>query len=146
MEKRSTVLLFFSIIILNSNFAFGQSKNIDCDSVWSNFNMKAEPTELILLYEKAPRLIGGCEQLKRKVIDDNFTGNVYLQFVVDTMGETRCIRILETDNKGLNDQAIKLITEMKFTPAEQRGDPIVSTMILTITFEKEKIKENKRKR
>lgn len=131
---KDKIILSFLIFTLNSNFTFGQSDNINCDSIWNNFNGNAEPTELILLYEQAPRLIGGYDQLKRKVHNDHLKGKVYLQFVVDTMGKTRCIRILKTDNKELNDRAIKLVEEMKFTPAEKRNKPIVSTMALPITF------------
>ncbi|MCC5929445.1 MAG: TonB family protein [Cyclobacteriaceae bacterium] len=121
---------------------------IDCEDYFKNFDSD-ESTELVHVFESQPTPVGGLESFYKSVKEHSdisvVKGKVFVQFVIDTTGQVHCAKVLKTDYEVLNDQAIALIEETKFIPAEQRGKKVVSTMVLPITFGLEPPKEKKQK-
>ena len=139
------IILSIMFMITLPTFIFGQLVDIDCDSVWINFQHDNEPTELITKYEKAPQLIGDYSQFNIHVPETHSEGKLYLQFVIDTLGNPKCIRILKTEDELLNPKAIQLIKKAKFSPAEQLGRKVASIMVLPVTFGAEPSGKKKKK-
>lgn len=117
---------------------------IDCNQMYSDEILEIPE---IPEYSIQPRdgLESFYKSLKEKTDTSAIKGKVYVQFVVDTTGQVQCAKVVKTDNEQLNYQAIALIEETEFTPAEHRGKKVVSAMVLPITFGPEPPKEKKRK-
>lgn len=79
---------------------------------------------------------------KLQIVPD--TGRVFVQFVVDTLGDIYCLSVVKSNDKKLNERAIALVKGTKFIPAEQRGEKVVSTMVLPVTFGKPSKKKARR--
>jgi TonB family protein len=101
---------------------------IDCEKFYKETN-----SETFSGYsEKPPTLVGGFDQLF--VADSSISGKVIVQVIVNLEGNAECVRVLKSDNEELNNRAIKLVRQMNFKPAKQKGKPVVSTLILPIVF------------
>jgi len=110
-----------------------KSQSIDCGTIF-----KDSIDEVIGTPEVAPLPIGGLqmfyEGIRSETLNSRASGKVFVQFVVDTLGDVKCARILKSDNELLNDLAISLIKQTKFLPAMNRRRRIPAQMVLPITF------------
>jgi TonB family protein len=140
------VLYLFNFHMMTSFTIYAQA--IDCEDYFKNFDSD-EPTVLVHVFESQPTPLGGFESFYKSVKEHTdisvVKGKVFVQFVIDTTGQVQCAKVLKTEYEVLNDQAIALIEETKFIPAEQRGKKVVSTMVLPITFGSKPPKEKQQK-
>jgi protein TonB len=65
----------------------------------------------------------------------NVEGKVFVQFVVDTDGKMRDIKILKGIGYGCDQEVVRLIEEApEWEPGKQRGNPVRVRMVLPIQF------------
>lgn len=145
--NRFIKLALFIVSTTNAVPAICQTKSeLNCDSIYS---VEVE-NEMFIFYEKIAFPRGGLENfyksLRKQLGSSKEIGKVFVQFVVDTNGIARCVRVVKTENHLLNDRAIALIKDTYFTPAEQQGKEVISTMILPIIFGPEPPQEKKKQR
>ena len=95
--------------------------------------------EIFVVVEQMPELIGGREGLYRKLRYPETArragveGNVDIVFVVDEMGNVQDARVVR-GHPALDEEALRVIREAKFTPGMQRGRPVKVHMNQRIVF------------
>ena len=95
--------------------------------------------EIFVIVEKMPELIGGRDALYSKLRYPEMArkagleGNVDIVFVVDESGNVVDPRVVR-GFPALNEEALRVITEAKFTPGMQRGKPVRVHMNQRIVF------------
>ena len=102
-------------------------------------NDSDEPEPFVLVEEK-PALIGGLAGLQKRIVYPDFAlkarieGRVILEFVIDREGRVTDIRVLKGIGGGCNEEAVRALSEARFTPGRQRGRAVPVQMSLPITF------------
>ena len=61
-------------------------------------------------------------------------GSVNVAFVINPAGGVQDARVLESDNKGLEQAALKAIKQWKFTPGQLNGQPVSSRHTQLLSF------------
>lgn len=137
---KKTLILSLSILLSLE----GLSQSIDCRKY---FEKNSDGT-IYDSFEDPPTPRQGYEEFYRKIDQAirtvDITGKVFVRFIVDTVGGVHCAEVVKTENELLNAQAIALIEETAFIPAEQQGKKVVSTLILPITLGKPQKKKVRR--
>lgn len=86
-------------------------------------------------FEMAPTIITDKKSFEDFYFDENSEkGKVFVRFVVDTLGNVHCAKVIKSDNDRLNAKALKIIENARFTPAMNRGKKIITLMVLPVTF------------
>ncbi len=99
-----------------------------------------EEQEIFVVVENSPELIGGLAALQGEVKYPEFAkkagieGRVFVQFVVDENGNVQNPKVTRGVHKLLNQEAVRAVRKMKFTPGKQRGKPVKVQMSLPVTF------------
>lgn len=91
-------------------------------------------------HEDMPKLQGGLKALTKEIrypeiaVKAGLEGRVIVQFIVDKQGNVLDPTILRGIGGGCDEEAIRVIKLMKFTPGQQRGVPVAVRMRIPITF------------
>ena len=100
---------------------------------------EVEP-EIFVIVEQMPELIGGLGGLQKKITypaiakKANVEGRVIVQFVVDEQGNVINPVVVRELGAGCDEEALKAVSQAKFKPGKQRGQPVKVKMSLPITF------------
>lgn len=100
-----------------------------------------EEQEIFVAVEEQPELIGGMQALYDEVEYPDFArragieGRVVVQFVVDEEGNVTDPRALSSPHSSLEEEAIRAVSEMRFTPGKQRNRAVRVQMSLPVMFE-----------
>ncbi len=105
-------------------------------------DIKEKPTdeEVFIIVENMPELIGGMTGLQSKVnypqeaIDQGIEGRVTVQFVVSKEGDVIDPKVVRGIGAGCDEEALRVVSEAKFKPGEQRGRKVALQMSLPILF------------
>ena len=98
-------------------------------------------SEIFLVVEEMPELIGGMPELRRKIKYPEIArkagveGKVFVSFVVDKQGNVINPTIARGIGAGCDQEAIRVISEAKFIPGRQRGKPVKVSMSVQIQFQ-----------
>lgn len=65
----------------------------------------------------------------------NVSGDVVLSFIVEKKGYTSNINVVKPLGAGCDQEAIRVIRKMRWTPAQEDGKPVRSRVILPVTFQ-----------
>jgi len=96
--------------------------------------------DVFVIVEEMPVLIGGLEELQSRVDYPDLArragieGRVYLQFVVNTDGVPEDIVVTRGIGAGADEEAVRAVSTMRFTPGKQRGQIVPVKMSLPVTF------------
>lgn len=96
--------------------------------------------EVFVIVEEMPKLIGGLEELQSKIEYPALArragveGRVYVQFVVNMEGVPEDIVITRGIGAGADEEAVRVISTMRFTPGKQRGQIVPVKMSLPVSF------------
>jgi len=96
--------------------------------------------DVFVIVEDMPELIGGLAAVQNNIRYPEIArkagveGRVFVTFVVDEQGNVVNPRVKRGLGAGLDEEAIRLISQAKFTPGTQRGHPVPVRMELPITF------------
>lgn len=99
-----------------------------------------ETEEIFVVVEQMPELIGGLESVQREVRYPEtarragIEGRVYIQFVVDEEGNVAYPRVTRGIGGGADEEALRVVSQAKFRPAMQRGQPVKVHFTLPIFF------------
>lgn len=99
-----------------------------------------EEPEIFVIVEKMPDLIGGLQGIQSKIRYPDIAkkagveGRVIVQFVVDEAGNVTDPVVVRGIGGGCDQEAVRAVSQAKFTPGEQRGKPVKVKMSLPITF------------
>ena len=96
--------------------------------------------EIFVIVEQDPELIGGQEGLMAKIRypeiarKANVEGRVFLQFIVDENGNVHNPTVTRGIGAGCDQEALRVISEAKFSPGRQRGRAVKVRMSMSVLF------------
>ena len=101
--------------------------------------------EVFIVVEEAPEFPGGIEAMMKFINsnikypqvakENNISGRVFLNFVVDDKGNITKIKILSSVDPALDAEAIRVVQSMpRWKPGKQRGKPVHVSFNLPIMF------------
>lgn len=99
-----------------------------------------EEPEIFVIVEEMPELVGGLAAIQSQIRYPEIArkagveGRVFVQFVVDEQGNVVDPVVTRGLGAGLDEEAIRAVSNAKFTPGKQRGQPVRVRMSLPITF------------
>lgn len=99
-----------------------------------------EEPEIFVIVEDMPELIGGLAAIQSNIRYPEIArkagveGRVFVQFVVDEQGNVVDPVVTRGLGAGLDEEAIRAVSQAQFTPGKQRGAPVRVRMSLPITF------------
>src|SRR5690625_4608854 len=99
-----------------------------------------EEPEIFVIVEEMPELIGGLAAIQGNIRYPEIArkagveGRVFVPFVVDEQGNVVYPVVTRGLGAGLDEEAIRAVSQAKFSPGKQRGQPVPVRMSLPITF------------
>ena len=96
--------------------------------------------EIFMVVEQMPELIGGIEELQKKIKypemarQAGVNGRVFVQFIVDEAGNVVDPVVLRGIGGGCDEEALRVIKEARFKPGKQRGKPVKVRYVIPIVF------------
>ena len=99
-----------------------------------------EEEEIFMVVEQMPELIGGIEELQKKIKypemarQAGVNGRVFVQFVVDEQGNVVDPVVLRGIGGGCDEEAMRVIKSAKFKPGKQRGKAVKVRYVIPIVF------------
>lgn len=99
-----------------------------------------EQDDFFVVVEEMPELIGGLAELQKKIRYPEtarragIEGRVYIQFIVNEQGQVEEPRIIRGVGGGLDEEALRVVSQAEFKPGMQRGRPVRVQYSLPILF------------
>ena len=93
-----------------------------------------------MVVEDMPELVGGMASIQSKMTypesarEAGVEGRVFLHFVVNEQGNVQDIMVARGIGSGCDEEAVRVVSEAKFTPGMQDGKPVKVRMAMPITF------------
>jgi TonB family protein len=104
-------------------------------------NSESSPQDdFFVVVEEMPELIGGLGELQQKIRYPEMArragieGRVYVQFIVDENGDVVDPQIIRGIGGGADEEALRVVSQAKFKPGMQRGQPVRVQYSLPIFF------------
>lgn len=129
------IILVLPIVVLTTIPVLAQMTPAECDSIFNFYSEIWEENIGVILFEKAPELIGNDDQLITTVLKEGSIKNetkIYIHFIVDKEGNPQCVEPIKGGNEFLRKHAVEHVERLKFSPATQKGNPLMAPMILPI--------------
>ena len=96
--------------------------------------------EIFVVVEQMPELIGGIAALQKEIRypemarQAGVNGRVFVQFIVDEMGNVSNPVVLRGIGGGCDEEALRVIKKAKFKPGMQRGKAVKVRYVIPIVF------------
>jgi len=96
--------------------------------------------QIFVVVEQMPELIGGLAAVQKHItyppmaIKAGIEGKVIVQFLIDKEGNVRDPFVIRGIGGGLDEEALKAVSKVKFIPGRQRGKPVVVKYSLPVSF------------
>lgn len=109
-------------------------------STYEQSDLSTDKDDLFIVVEEMPKLIGGLQSLQSKIEYPEqakkmgIEGRVILTFVVDENGNVENPMIVRGIGGGADEEALRAVKEVKFTPGIQRGEPVRVKHTLPVVF------------
>jgi TonB family protein len=93
-----------------------------------------------VIVEEMPELVGGMAAIQSKVtypesaVKADVEGRVFVQFVVNEEGDVQDVVVTRGVSSDLDEEAVRVVSEAKFTPGMQDGEPVKVRLSIPITF------------
>ena len=100
----------------------------------------SEEDDFFIVVEQMPILIGGMEALHREIrypenaLRAHIQGRVHVQFIVNERGEVENPTVMRGIGGGCDEEALRVVSKMKFHPGVQRGRPVRVQYNLPVVF------------
>lgn len=100
----------------------------------------SEEDDFFIVVEQMPVLIGGIEALHKEIrypemaLRASIQGRVHVQFIVNERGEVENPIVLRGIGGGCDEEALRVVSKMKFHPGLQRGRPVRVLYNLPVVF------------
>lgn len=101
---------------------------------------KEDEEQFFIVVENMPQLIGGLGKLQSQVTYPEMArragieGRVTIQFIVNERGQVENPRVIRGIGGGCDEEALKAVSQARFTPGLQRGRPVKVQYSLPIIF------------
>ena len=109
---------------------------------------KEEAEEIFLIVEEFPEPEKGMAKFYEFISENliyptfarvnNITGKVFVEFIIESDGSMRDVKVLKGIGGGCDEEAVRVIeesiSEVKWKPGNQRGVPVNVRMVLPLTF------------
>lgn len=145
IEVPNSEIIEDEIIFMDSELNIGDFNEIPIlPPSPQNMDNEEEEEEIFVVVEQAPELIGGLQYAQSLVrypqmaIEANIQGRVVVQMVIDKNGNVQQPRVVRGIGGGCDEEAIRVLKQVKFKPGMQRGKPVSVQYTIPIVF---KIKE-----
>lgn len=105
-----------------------------------NLNNQEKEEDFFVVVEKMPELIGGLESLASQIQYPEMArragieGRVFVQFIVNEEGDVEEPKVIRGIGGGADEEALRVVSQAKFTPGVQRGKPVRVQYALPIYF------------
>jgi len=129
MKISSPLLKLFMIGLLNGTHA--QSTDC-CDELHTYYD--SLHVNLTTYIDESPRLISESSLKEVTTVNSELEGEVYISFLINENGHPFCLVVKKSTDFQLNEKALETIHKLKFKPARQKGEAIVSKMTLPVIF------------
>lgn len=99
-----------------------------------------EEQEVFVVVERMPDLKGGLAALQSEIKYPELArkagieGRVFVQFVVDENGNVQNPKVVRGIGGGCDEEALRAVKKMSFTPGMQRGKPVKVQFSLPVVF------------
>jgi len=96
--------------------------------------------EIFVIVEEMPVMIGGMSSIYSRLkypdqaLRNNISGKVVLQFVINERGEVTNPEVVRGIGYGCDEEAVRVLREVKFTPGLQRGMPVKVRASIQVIF------------
>ena len=96
--------------------------------------------ETFVVVETPPVLLGGLQELQQRIhypeiaLKAGINGRVFLQFIVEKDGTPSNIIVARGIGGGCDQEAVRALSEVRFSPGQQRGTAVRVKMSLPIVF------------
>ena len=127
-------------LLLTSATAFVACSDLVGSNVAVDAQNAASKTGVFTVVEEMPELIGGLKaiqvQLRYPKIakEAGIEGRVIVQFVVDEQGHVVDPEVVKGIGAGLDEEALRVISQAQFQPGKQAGKTVPVKMSLPFTF------------
>lgn len=97
-------------------------------------------SEIMHSIDEMPTIVGGMASIVEKIVypegakADKVEGRVLVQFVVDTNGDVVDPQVIKGVDSRLDEEALRVVREIKFVPGKHEGAPAKVKLTLPITF------------
>jgi len=124
--------LILFILFIEVSFVFAQD-----ESLKAQINDQSVPNSAC---EVAPKIIGGLDSLQNQVhytteaLINLIQGKVYVLVTIDTLGSPTRYKIIKGLGFGLDEEAIRVLSNIKFTPSISKGKKVVSSWLIPVQF------------
>lgn len=130
---------------VNTSLGFGQFPDIDALENRISTEQLTNPVEgddgdYFVVVEEMPKLIGGLASVQSKVQYPELAkragieGRVVVQFIINENGDVENPRIIRGIGGGCDEAALAAVSEAKFEPGIQHGQPVRVQFSLPIVF------------
>ena len=95
---------------------------------------------IYVIVEHMPEPVGGIAAIQSKVTypesarEAGGEGRVFVHFVVNEQGDVQDVVVAQGVGSGLDEEAVRVLKGVKFTPGMQDGKPVKVRMAIPITF------------
>lgn len=102
--------------------------------------LEIDGEQIYLVVEQNPTLIGDLSQISEAIRYPQAAklarveGKVFTQFIVDTGGNVECAQVVQGLGFGLDEEAIRIVSNLKFSPGLQRGEAVNVRFSLPVRF------------
>lgn len=126
--------------ILDIDAELNISEPLDLPPPPPSADEEEEEENFFIVVEEMPELIGGLAGLQQKIHYPDkarkagIEGRVIIQFIVNDRGEVENPRVIRGIGGGCDEEALRVISQAKFKPGKQRGDPVRVQYSLPIVF------------
>lgn len=109
-------------------------------STYEQSDLSNDEDDLFVVVEEMPKLIGGLQSLQSKIEYPEqakkmgIEGRVTVTFIVDEDGNVENPMIVRGIGGGADEEALRAVKEVKFTPGLQRGKPVRVKYTLPVVF------------
>ena len=99
-----------------------------------------EKDDFFVIVEQMPELIGGLAQIQTQIRYPEMArragieGRVYVQFIVNEQGDVERPVVIRGIGGGADEEALRVVSDAKFKPGVQRGQPVRVMYSLPIVF------------
>lgn len=105
---------------------------------------KEEEEEIFVVVEQMPELQGGLAAIQSKIkypemaMKAGIEGRVVVQFIIDEQGNVTNPIVVRGIGGGCDEEALRAVKQVKFTPGRQRGKPVKVRYSLPVSFKLER--------
>lgn len=107
----------------------------------SNEDNTTSSDEVYVVVETQPRLIGGLTAIQQAIQYPDEArqrgeeGRVFVSFIVQTDGSVSNVEVTRGAAESLNQEAIRVVRNLSFTPGKQLGEAVPVRMALPVSFQ-----------